>query len=369
MFSQEVAIVGSGVVGLSIAIDLLSHGASVTLFERQMPLAGASIAANGAITPYSDDTLSPAVRALAQETLAAFPGYLEQLHERGGDRVDYDIDGVLQAEFDEVELRSKFAAAPSHPEIKLLGPEEAKRIEPQLSDGVCGAIFYETESRIDTRQLLQMMMKTFDVLGGIRSASGDVKQIDSTGSTAAVVTGSGQSTFDTVVLATGGERVLYPGMEHGTTTRVRGDILEVACSPKTISRCLHHGHAFLTPRRDGRILLGTTYEEHCDDMDTNRETVSLHSASIIISDALKLVPILESAQLVRSWKGWRPRGADGDPVIGPAGPENIWLVDGMGGFGFTTMVAVSRRVGKSILQNMVDPGLISFTPNRFTSKQ
>ena len=66
------------------------------------------------------------------------------------------------------------------------------------------------------------------------------------------------------------------------------------------------------PRRDGRLLAGST-TEHAG-FDKRVTAAGVHS---ILSAALEISPQIASLPLTDSWAGLRPRAADTLPVLGP----------------------------------------------------
>jgi glycine oxidase len=69
----------------------------------------------------------------------------------------------------------------------------------------------------------------------------------------------------------------------------------------------------LVPRRNGRLLAGSTSERVGFD-----KRVTDEGAASIKSLAFEIAPGLKSATIVDSWAGFRPHAPDDLPVIGPA---------------------------------------------------
>lgn len=369
MGKPHIAVVGSGITGLSIGINLLQRGFSVTLIDKVLPPSGASRAANGALTPYSDTTLQAEVKFLAEETLREFPTYVEWLSTVGGASVDYDGGGVLQPFLpeDEQNLGAYQKLLQGKEDIRWLSVSDTLSLSPNLSPEIIGAIHYVTETRFDVLQLLAAMGQAFARLGGITGVPTTVVRVSATPSGAAsVMTPWGMSTFDHAVVAVAGGRVEVQGAPKYDISRVRGEIIELRTPPGSLRQCLYRGDAFLTPRRDGRLLAGTTYSPHVDGMDECVGTVGVEGATSILTAMQKILPGSGAYQITDFWKGWRPTSQDGRPVVGVVEGTPIWIVDGLGGLGYTLSIALSESVAAAVASGVVPPELSAFSPYRFS---
>ena len=91
---------------------------------------------------------------------------------------------------------------------------------------------------------------------------------------------------------------------------VRGQMIMFKTSPGFISKITILDDHYLIPRKDGRILFGSTLEEEGFDKSTSngvREKLK--------QLAIKMVPELENMQIERHWAGLRPGSPQGVPYI------------------------------------------------------
>ncbi len=91
----DVIILGAGVIGLSLALELHRRGATVTLLEPGAPAAQASWAAAGMLAA-EDPFNPPALVPLARLSTALYPAFLEELHEASGEPVPFQTDVAVQ---------------------------------------------------------------------------------------------------------------------------------------------------------------------------------------------------------------------------------------------------------------------------------
>jgi glycine oxidase len=93
---------------------------------------------------------------------------------------------------------------------------------------------------------------------------------------------------------------------------VRGQMILFRASPGLLTRVVLDQGRYIIPRRDGHILMGSTVEHVGYD---KRTTESAREE--LVAAALKLVPGLADAEVVKHWSGLRPGSPDGVPFIGP----------------------------------------------------
>ena len=94
--SPDVTIVGAGVIGLSLALELHARGATVTLLERGAAAPQASWAAAGMLAA-QDPHNPPQLRALAQLSAALYPAFLDHLQELSGLPVPFQTQRTRQS--------------------------------------------------------------------------------------------------------------------------------------------------------------------------------------------------------------------------------------------------------------------------------
>ena len=94
---------------------------------------------------------------------------------------------------------------------------------------------------------------------------------------------------------------------------VRGQMICFQNAPPLTRHVIYSSRGYLVPRRDGRLLAGSTSERVGFD-----KRVTDEGAISIKSMAFEIAPGLESAAIVDSWAGFRPHAPDDLPVLGPA---------------------------------------------------
>ena len=119
--------------------------------------------------------------------------------------------------------------------------------------------------------------------------------------------------------------------------------------------------AYLVPRSDGRILVGTTVEEAGFDKRTDVATIQrLHRA------AIALVPTLKNAKILEDWAGLRPGTPDALPILGATSTPGYYVATGHFRDGILLAPITARVMADVIEEKNPDCDLGSFSAARFT---
>src|SRR5579862_2088150 len=159
--STDVAVVGGGIIGLSIAWRLAGEGLSVTLLERDTCGSGASGAAAGMLAPLAEAQHPGQFTRLGLASLALYPDFAATLHEQTGRTVESPSPGLLRVALTQNEAAA-LAGATAWQEaaglpVERLSGDEARQLEPALSTGIVAAIRSPKEKQFDPRLLVSVL--------------------------------------------------------------------------------------------------------------------------------------------------------------------------------------------------------------------
>ncbi|HEX6135556.1 MAG TPA: glycine oxidase ThiO [Longimicrobiales bacterium] len=320
----DVAIIGAGVIGCSIAREAAARGLRVIVIERDSPGRRATWAAAGMLSPLGDAAGAGPFLELADESLQRFASYAHTLREETGIDIEYRTSGKLQVSLGDMddELHA-VAASPLGPrfDVTELDGNAARALEPALSDRVTLALRIGRDHRVNNRLLAQALIASATATGVIfRSANPASALIARGGRVAGVRLASGEHIdAEKVVLAAGAwsgqieelPRVIpvHPikGQMFAVDGRVRG-----AQRPEVLLRqVVLTRQCYVIPRDDGRLLVGATVED-----------VGFHKGptprglSQLMAAAASVLPAIEDLPLVETWAGFRPATPDRLPILG-----------------------------------------------------
>lgn len=318
---MKAIVIGGGIIGCAAAWRLAADGAAVTVLERGRLGHEASWAAAGQIAPQAEAHEPGAFFDLALAGQRAFDAIVERLSRESGIDPEYDRDGVLYVAFDdrgarELAARAKWQRAAGAEAVEI-SPREALKLAPQLSDQIVRALHLPTNRRVDNRKLVQAFINAAAVAGAEFREGAHVDAIVASGGRAAGVRLGDGSTLaaDVIVNAAGAWAGGIRGLEDDRIRfrPVRGQIICFDARPGLLGPSLFSGDGIVVPRRDGRILAGSVFEEA-----GFNKSVTLGAMERILRAAVALVPKLESLPFREAWAGLRPATDDLLPVIGPS---------------------------------------------------
>jgi len=115
------------------------------------------------------------------------------------------------------------------------------------------------------------------------------------------------------------------------------------------------------PRRDGRLLAGST-TEHAG-FEKQVTAAGVHS---ILSAAMEIAPQVASLSLTDSWAGLRPRAADTLPVLGPCAEiGGVYYATGHYRNGILLAPITGELIAGAIIDRVFPAKLEIFSPDRF----
>jgi glycine oxidase len=371
----DVVIVGGGVIGLAIARALRQRGIhDVTLIERGQLGAEASWAAGGILGPQVEaDRLDDFFR-LACASRDMYPAFANALNEESGTDVELDATGTLYLGFtqeDENELRRRFEwQTKLGLAVELLNAAEARALEPRISAKVRCALRFPNDVSVENRKLLEALAMANEKLGVRVVTDCEVRAVRvEQGHVCAVETSRGIVSGPIVVLAAGAWTSLINSAGASfppiAIEPVRGQMLCFKADPPIARHVIYSSRGYLVPRRDGRLLAGSTAERVGFD-----KKVTDEGMNTIKSMALEIAPSIAGLPLVSSWAGFRPRAADGLPVLGPCeGIEGLFYATGHYRNGILLAPITGELIAKAIVEGETPPLLRAFSPGRFARQK
>lgn len=329
-YSELKAIVmGGGIIGCSVAWRLAAEGVVTTVLERGRVGQEASWAAAGMIAPQAEAEGPGPFFDFCMKARDTFDGIVDRLVREGGVDPEYDRAGILYVALDadervQLERRASWQRSVGAPLEELSGAE-ARRVEPMLSPEAVYAIHMPTNRRTDNRKLTQAYAAAARKAGAEFVEGARVEALATRGERAVGVLMDDGSTLeaDVVVNAAGAWAGEIRGLEADRVKLhpVRGQIVCFEVAPETIGPALFSLRGYVVPRRDGRLLAGSTMEEA-----GYNKSVTLAGLDKIARGAAAIVPTLGAATFREAWAGLRPATRDLLPVLGfsPSVSNVLW---------------------------------------------
>lgn len=332
---MQVLVVGGGMQGLCIAAALAREGHDVQLAERETPGQRASWVAAGLLTPSSPWKYPPALVELCFASEALFPGFVADLVEHTGIDPEYEVAGMLYPEGAGVRPETLAQETAQREDLgfdsRHLTRAELDALQPGLASSVTGAVWQPRSARVRPPRLMAALRRRASDLGVLITNECEIEALlgSPTRGVLGARTASGQELpADAVVLAAGAwSKPLAATLGLTVDVRpVRGQILLLRGEPGLLGPTINNGESYLVPRRDGRVLVGSTMEDAgFADWSTPEAIARLRAA------ARALFPACAEMEEETNWAGLRPGTTDRVPYIGPV-PEIPGLVLATGHF-------------------------------------
>lgn len=332
--SASAVVAGGGVIGLMTALELERAGYAVTLLERGPLARESSWAGAGLLCPLPPWQHSEPLWALASEGMRRYPALCDELLADTGIDAEWTRSGLMVLDEPAPDAALRWATLHglavesvtaceglAHPQPGLWLPAVAQIRNPRL----CRALAALLRQR-DVRLLAEVGAAQLTRAGRAVTveAAGERWQAD------VVVLGAGAWSAE-LAAAVGWPLPIVP---------VKGQMLLLRGAPGVLPSMLLSRGCYLVPRRDGRVLVGSTVEHRGFEKQPTAE-----AASALRTFAEALAPACRQMPLEAHWAGLRPGTADGLPLIEPH-PElnNLWVHAGHTRYGLTMAPASALRL-------------------------
>jgi len=309
----SVIIVGAGVIGLMTAIELQRAGARVTLVDRQQAGRESSWAGGGILSPLFPWRYPDPVSRLARMSQHIYPQLIEELRRDTGVDPEYLPSGMLVLGGYEEEEPEAWARR-FEVDMQAVKGDEIRQLEPGLAAGHDRGWWFPEVHQARNPRLLALLRAWVErsEIELVENLPVDSIRIEG-GRATGVRAGSRELRAERIVIASGAwsAGMLDPLDCPTGIEPVRGQMLLLRSTPGQVRHILLSEDRYIIPRRDGRVLVGSTTERVGFD-----KSVSAEVRESLLEYALRTLPGLSDAELEHQWSGLRPGSPDGIPAIG-----------------------------------------------------
>jgi glycine/D-amino acid oxidase-like deaminating enzyme len=357
--TRSVVVVGAGVVGSAVAYALAQSGHRVAVLEQGVlggAVTGASLACLGThmidlkelpLLIWSCQAWKELARNLTPEFEYVQCGQLRFI-EREAD---------IPAAEHWIETEREHGLEP-----ELLDAEAVRQVEPGLTGPIVGATHSPGDAVVNPFLAVRALLRAARDSGADVHAHVPARKIEvSNGRVVGVMTDDGLMTADSVVLATGpwtAELAATCGVDLPIRPRKAQCLATVAQPPtirKVVGACessggVEAGYTQIQQARSGQILFNTVLAGGLSDDGAQNQTPEVDPRFVLdsIATLLRLFPCLETIELLRSWVRFEAVAPDDRFLIGPAGPEGLFIAAGDAGTGFVRAPAVGHLIGQML---------------------
>ena len=311
--TPDITIIGGGVIGLLTAREFFNAGATVTVIDKNLLGQESSWAGGGILLPLYPWRQADAITRLAIQSLFLYPVLAAQLIAETHLDPEWNPCGLLITKNPDINAavdwcnsnniafqRAEaefFKDLDTHPDNPLWLPEIAQARNPRLVKSLKQDLINKGVTLIEHCDAQAITLN-----------KNRITSIDTT---------LGQFAVNHLIISAGawtGQlfRKLFPEImgDAPKIAPVKGQMLLFDAKPETLRTMVLDGDQYLIPRRDGKILAGSTVEQ-----DDFNKTTTTAARDRLTEFALKLLPALKNAPLIHHWAGLRPGTEHGIPYI------------------------------------------------------
>jgi len=309
---SECLIVGGGIIGMLTARELAREGMVVTLLERGELGQESSWAGGGIISPLYPWRYSDAVSQLASWGQQIYSGLATELAEESGIDPEWTQSGLLILDSGE-EAQAQQWAQNYGQACEIIKPSLVQQLEPGLTEQKGEGIWLPDVAQVRNPRLVKALRGSLQHYAVKVLEHSEVDGLCLKDQRIEAVMVAGQKIPAEHLIITSG--AWSGGLLSGLGIRIkvrplRGQMLLFRARPGQVSRIVLSKDRYVIPRRDGRVLVGSTLEEVGFDKSTTSE-----AREELVGEAYRLIPSLQGCEIEHHWAGLRPASPEGIPYI------------------------------------------------------
>lgn len=309
---SDILVVGGGIIGLLTARELARAGAAVTLIEMGETGRESSWAGGGVLAPLYPWRAPEAVDALVRLSQALYPDLIAELVAATGIDPEYTVSGMLILDPEDLDRALDWGQRHAQ-RLEVLDAAHTAALEPELGVHPERALYLPEVAQIRPPALTKAIRRAIERKIAIREREEVCELLVAGDRVCGVRTPRAQISAEQVVICAGAwtAKLLEQLGNPPEIRPVRGQMLLFHAKPNQIHRIALDQGRYVIPRRDGRVLVGSTLEHAGFDKQTTAE-----AKESLYQDAVRLFPVLRRAPIEDHWSGLRPGSPSGIPYIG-----------------------------------------------------
>jgi glycine/D-amino acid oxidase-like deaminating enzyme len=353
VIDADVAVIGAGVVGANVALELAQGGASVVVLDRHEPNVQASGANAGSLhvqlLSFDFGAKAQAGGRPAAEVLRIAPASIalwRDIEAASGDDYEISTPGGLMVGETKAEmtfLRRKVALERSYGiDSALLGPNELSALEPHLARRFAGAARCPDEGKINPLLATLSVVRLAKAAGARFEAFAGVTGISREGDHWRIASEAGEVRARRVVNCAGGWASRIAAMA-ARPIPVQGAPLQMIVTepgPPLVKHLVAHGgrHLSLKQADTGGLIIGGAWPATLDP-ETGASHVEMASIEGNAWVAARVLPAAARLSIVRIWAAMNVN-IDGAPILGEMpGAPGFWNCVTSNGYSLAPVVA------------------------------
>ncbi|WP_428086959.1 NAD(P)/FAD-dependent oxidoreductase [Candidatus Thioglobus sp.] len=325
---SDCLVIGGGIIGMMTARSLSLAGAKVTLLDQQQCALESSWAGGGIISPLYPWRYDKLINELSSASQAVYGQLCAQIFEDTGLDPEYLKSGLLMMdEFGTPKasawLKTHHLNYENHPRGALF-TQIAQVRNPRLLKALKVDIINKGVVIIEQTKAEQLLIKAGQVIG--------------------VKTNQQDYLADHIVVCSGAWSSQWLKLKDEILP-IKGQMIVLKAEPSAVSHIVLDQGRYIIPRKDGRLLVGSSMQNVGFDRSTDQQT-----RQSLQDFAVSRFSQLAKAKVEHHWSGFRPASRSGKVMLGRFGKfENVYLNTGHFRNGLNMAPESAKRITQLII--------------------
>jgi glycine/D-amino acid oxidase-like deaminating enzyme len=371
--AEAIGIVGGGIVGASIAMNLAQAGAKVILFEKTAPASGATSKSFAWINAFTDDAHYRALR------IKGIRGYMALDVELG---LKVSWGGAIKwvtslAEAQKMEASARVLSRSGY-ESRIVDAGDISQLEPNLNLGIFeSAVYCPLDGHIDPVHVTYKMLEAAISKGANIVHPCEVTELRINNERLeGVATTTGDYRLSKLVIAGGTDTPALAAQAGYTPPLVHapGVLLHTQPTNKALGRLVESPMMHVKQFQDGRIVAShggyrlpdiSAHQGISEGPQEMPEEIQVLHGDRILARTKEYLSGIDDAEYDRVTLGYRPMPKDAKPIVGYS-PKNPDVYIAVMHSGVTLAPIMGQYIAHELLQNELIDELAPYRPNRFS---
>ena len=347
--NNKIIIIGGGIIGMMTARMLHQQGEDIILLEKGQLGKESSWAGGGIVSPLYPWRYAEEILLLSQYSQQHYATLCNELEDETGVSPELIKSGLLMPSHDDIDEAKAWANKYASPLEILNGRDSLQQIDHQINPKFDKALWMPDIVQVRNPRILRALKNSLSQRNiEIREQTQAIDfKYDNKKRVTSVISNQGEEIkCSKVIIASGAWSGQFSVLNQtpANIKPVLGQMILFKAEPKQLQRIILHEGRYLIPRRDGRILCGSTLEF------TNFKKHTTKAAKQALQQAAgELAPFLKNVLIEHHWCGLRPGSPNGIPYIGEH-PEisNLYVNTGHYRYGVVTGLGAVRLLVDTI---------------------
>lgn len=313
----SVNIIGSGVIGLLSAHELLNQGFEVHLFDQGFAGKESTWAGGGIISPLFPWRYADAVTELALHSQAIYPSILKELKQYSPIDPEFLHSGMLMLDCDDFDKASQWQQK-YNINIEFLNRHHIAQEFPYINPSFNKAAWMSHIHQIRNPLFADLLIDALKSRGAVFHEQNEIIKINIKNNQVHSISSKDSAYKSSVTLISSGAwtgnliKHFFPESEHcaPAINPVHGQMLLLKLPKTRFTQIVLNSGKYIIPRKDGHVLVGSTTEM----IGFHKKTTQAIRQQLL-TFAESVIPTLKQATLVKHWSGLRPGSIKGIPTI------------------------------------------------------